>query len=123
MPVIREAQRPGHHRCGPSRMCSTPVGSTPPAVANGPQLRFANFAANSLTSCPHRARPVGLRGGCGVIGVGASRAAWPPRSPAASYGSPTQIDPRAPSHGPNGGVADSLDEAKAAFRAAWVRAP
>jgi hypothetical protein len=26
---------------------------------------------------------------------------------------------RAPTHGPNGGVADSLDEAKAAFRAAW----
>jgi hypothetical protein len=25
----------------------------------------------------------------------------------------------APVHGPNGGVADSLDEAKAAFRAAW----
>jgi hypothetical protein len=24
-----------------------------------------------------------------------------------------------PSHGPNGGVADSLDEAKAAFRAEW----
>jgi hypothetical protein len=24
-----------------------------------------------------------------------------------------------PSHGPNGGMADSLDEAKAAFRAAW----
>jgi hypothetical protein len=30
----------------------------------------------------------------------------------------TQID-WGPSHGPNGGVADSLDEAKAAFRAAW----
>ena len=26
---------------------------------------------------------------------------------------------RAPSHGPSGGVADSPDEAKAAFRAAW----
>ena len=25
----------------------------------------------------------------------------------------------APSHGPNGGVADTLDEAKATFRAAW----
>jgi hypothetical protein len=25
------------------------------------------------------------------------------------------------SHGPNGEVADSLDEAKAAFRAAWQR--
>jgi len=25
-------------------------------------------------------------------------------------------------HGPNGAVADSLDEAKAAFRAAWERA-
>jgi len=24
-----------------------------------------------------------------------------------------------PSHGPNGGVADTLDDAKAAFRAAW----
>jgi hypothetical protein len=24
-----------------------------------------------------------------------------------------------PTHGPNGGVANSLDEAKAAFRAAW----
>jgi hypothetical protein len=24
-------------------------------------------------------------------------------------------------HGPNGGVTDSLDEAKAAFRAAWER--
>jgi len=31
----------------------------------------------------------------------------------------TQIGMRAPSHGPNGGVADSLDEAKAAFREAW----
>jgi hypothetical protein len=27
--------------------------------------------------------------------------------------------PRLPTHGPNGGVADSLDEAKSAFRAAW----
>ena len=27
----------------------------------------------------------------------------------------------APSHGPNGGAADSRDEAKAAFRAAWER--
>jgi hypothetical protein len=27
----------------------------------------------------------------------------------------------APSHRPNGGVADSLDKAKAAFRAAWER--
>jgi hypothetical protein len=26
-----------------------------------------------------------------------------------------------PTHGPNGGAADSLDEAKAAFRAAWER--
>jgi hypothetical protein len=34
----------------------------------------------------------------------------------------TQID-WGPSHGPNGGVADSLDEAKAAFRAAWERRP
>jgi hypothetical protein len=25
----------------------------------------------------------------------------------------------APTHGPNGGVVDSLDAAKAAFRAAW----
>jgi hypothetical protein len=30
---------------------------------------------------------------------------------------------RAPSHGPSGGVADSLDEAKAAFRAAGERGP
>jgi hypothetical protein len=28
---------------------------------------------------------------------------------------------RAPTHGPNGGVADSLDEAKAPFRAGWER--
>jgi hypothetical protein len=27
--------------------------------------------------------------------------------------------PPSPSHGPNGGVADSLDEAKTVFRAAW----
>ena len=27
--------------------------------------------------------------------------------------------PRLPTHGPSGGVADSLDEAKSAFRAAW----
>jgi hypothetical protein len=27
--------------------------------------------------------------------------------------------PRLPTHGPNSGVADSLDEAKSAFRAAW----
>jgi hypothetical protein len=32
----------------------------------------------------------------------------------------TQIDLRAPSHGPNGGVTDSLDEAKATFRMAWA---
>ena len=31
----------------------------------------------------------------------------------------TQISIRAPSHGPNGGVADTLDEAKAAFRRTW----
>ena len=31
----------------------------------------------------------------------------------------TQIDIRAPSYGPNGGVADTLDEAKAAFRRSW----
>jgi hypothetical protein len=31
----------------------------------------------------------------------------------------TQIDERAPTHGPNRGVADSLDEAKAALRAEW----
>ena len=29
------------------------------------------------------------------------------------------INPGPPAHGPNGGVADSLDEAKAALRAAW----
>jgi hypothetical protein len=36
----------------------------------------------------------------------------------------TQIDIRAPMYGPTGGVADSLEEAKAAFRAgpAWNRA-
>ena len=28
------------------------------------------------------------------------------------------LGPRAPTHGPSGGVADSLDAAKAAFRAA-----
>jgi hypothetical protein len=26
-----------------------------------------------------------------------------------------------PTHGPNGGVADTMDDAKAAFRAAWKR--
>ena len=31
----------------------------------------------------------------------------------------TQISMRAPSYGPNGGVADTLDEAKAAFRRTW----
>ena len=31
----------------------------------------------------------------------------------------TQIGIRAPSYGPNGGVADTLDEAKAAFRQTW----
>ena len=30
-----------------------------------------------------------------------------------------RISRRSPSHGPSGGVADSLDEAKAVFRAAW----
>jgi hypothetical protein len=34
----------------------------------------------------------------------------------------TQTGERAPTHGPNGGIADSLDEAKAAFRRAWERA-
>jgi hypothetical protein len=33
----------------------------------------------------------------------------------------TQSGLAQPTHGPNGGVADSLDEAKAAFRAAWQR--
>jgi hypothetical protein len=28
---------------------------------------------------------------------------------------------RVPTHGPNGGAPDSLDEAKAAFRATWER--
>ena len=31
----------------------------------------------------------------------------------------TQFGPRVPSHGPKGGIVDSLDEANAAFRAAW----
>jgi len=31
----------------------------------------------------------------------------------------TQIDIRAPSYGPNGGVADTFEEAKAAFRRTW----
>jgi hypothetical protein len=31
----------------------------------------------------------------------------------------TQIDIRAPSYGPNGGVTDILEEAKAAFRQTW----
>jgi hypothetical protein len=31
----------------------------------------------------------------------------------------TQIGIRAPSHGPNGGAAGTLDEAKAAFRRTW----
>lgn len=34
----------------------------------------------------------------------------------------TQIGERAPTRGPNGGIADSLDEAKVAFRRAWERA-
>ena len=34
----------------------------------------------------------------------------------------TQITIRAPSYGPNGGVADTLDEAKAAFRGHWGKA-
>jgi hypothetical protein len=33
----------------------------------------------------------------------------------------TLIGPPGPTDGPNGGVAESLDEAKAAFRAAWER--
>jgi len=33
----------------------------------------------------------------------------------------TQSGPRAPTHGPNGGVADTPDEAKAALRKAWER--
>jgi hypothetical protein len=31
----------------------------------------------------------------------------------------TQIDIRAPSYGPNGGVADTFEDAKAAFRRSW----
>jgi hypothetical protein len=31
----------------------------------------------------------------------------------------TQIDIRAPSYGPNGGVADTFEDAKAAFRRTW----
>jgi hypothetical protein len=34
----------------------------------------------------------------------------------------TQIGVRAPTHGPNGGIADCLDEAKAAFKTAWETA-
>jgi hypothetical protein len=34
----------------------------------------------------------------------------------------TQIGMRAPTHEPNGGMADSLDEAKAAFKTAWEAA-
>ena len=64
------------------------------------------------------ARPVGLRGGCGVIGVGASRGRMAAVQPGRELWQRTQIDLRAPSHGPNGGVTDSLDEAKATFRAA-----
>jgi hypothetical protein len=30
-----------------------------------------------------------------------------------------QFGPRAPTHGPNGGVADTLEDAEAAFRRAW----
>jgi hypothetical protein len=35
----------------------------------------------------------------------------------------TQTGMRAPTHGPNGGVADSLDEAKEAFKTAWDAEP
>jgi len=61
------------------------------------------------------ARPVGLRGAA-ELSAWRAGAAWPPCRPAASYGKRSQIDLRAPSHGPNGGVADNLDEAKAALR-------
>jgi len=36
-----------------------------------------------------------------------------------SWGDGQQIGPRALAHGPSDGVADSLNKAKAAFRAAW----
>ena len=61
-----------------------------------------HFAANSLTSCPHMARPVGLRGGCGVIGVGASRGRMAAVQPGRELWQRTQIDLRARSHGLNG---------------------
>ena len=55
--------------------------------------------------------------------MGASRGHMAAVQPGRELWQRTQIELRAPSYGPNGGVADSLDEAKAAFRAAWVRAP
>ena len=78
-------------------------GSALPAMGNGPQLSSGSrhFAANSLTSCPHMARPVGLRGGCGVIGVGASRGRMAAVQPGRELWQRTQIDLRARSHGLN----------------------
>jgi len=53
--------------------------------------------------------------------------AGPPGNARANRPRAVAVDNRAarasPSRGPSGGVADSLDEAKAAFRAAWVPAP
>jgi hypothetical protein len=88
-------------------------------VGNGLQLRFATFAANSLTSCHTWLGKLGCAGGCGVIGVGASRGHMAAVQPGRELWQRAQIDLRAPSHRPNGGAADSLAEAKAAFRRTW----
>jgi len=53
--------------------------------------------------------------------VGASRGRMAAVQPGGELWQRTQIDLRAPTRGPNGGVTDSLDEAKAAFRGAWQR--
>jgi hypothetical protein len=58
------------------------------------------------------ARSVGLREGCDR-GRGASRGHMAAVQPGRELWQRTQIDLRAPSHGPNSGVADSLTEAKA----------
>jgi hypothetical protein len=64
-------------------------------------------AARTVTKCGMRAKRSAASFACANAGRELWR--W------------TQSGIFQPTHGPNGGVADSLDEAKAAFRAAWER--
>jgi hypothetical protein len=110
-------------------MFSTLAASALPAVANGLQLRFVTFCGELADELPHMARPVGLRGGCGVIGVGASRGRMAAVQPGRELWQRTQIDLRTRRTAQAAGwpiaslaLATALATGpRRAFRAAWER--